>query len=290
MKIMGSPAPAPAPVDTEQTSVPEDVGHTTWSQRVRSLLLGPHGGGTTRRRASDAVRVGIAAVLVGICVPLMQANTSVEIHVTELITPPPSGLHWLITALWFVGSIGVIVTLVLVGLLVPRLTAVRQMGVAALAALAVCLLLDALLGSSGGRPPISDFAGFNPRFPVVAAGHRHCGRTGGPALPEPSHASPCDRRRLDRRHLRGGRCLRSPARCHRRRNRGVGHGGRLPPRYGRAQRASLRGRGDRCGPRPAGRSARADLHGAPGVGRGVLRRHGHGGPAARTRGLRARRR
>ena len=97
----------------------------------------------------------------------MQANTSVEIHVTELITPPPSGLHWLITALWFLGSIGVIVTLVLVGLLVPRLTAVRQMGVAALAALAVCLLLDALLGSSGGRPPISDFAGFNPRFPVA---------------------------------------------------------------------------------------------------------------------------
>ena len=167
MKIMGSPAPAPAPADTELTSVPEDVGHTTWSQRVRSLLLGPHGGGTTRRRASDAVRVGIAAVLVGICVPLMQANTSVEIHVTELITPPPSGLHWLITALWFLGSIGVIVTLVLVGLLVPRLTAVRQMGVAALAALAVCLLLDALLGSSGGRPPISDFAGFNPRFPVA---------------------------------------------------------------------------------------------------------------------------
>ena len=163
MKIMGSPAPAA----TELTSLPGDVGHTSWSQRVRSLLLGPHGGGTTRRRASDAVRVGIAVVLVAICVPLVQANTSVEIHVTELITPPPSGLDWLITALWFLGSIGVIVTVVLVGLLVPRLTAVRQMGIAALAALAVCLLLDALLGSSGGRPPIADFAGFNPRFPVV---------------------------------------------------------------------------------------------------------------------------
>ena len=163
MKIMGSPAPAAS----ELTSLPEDVGHTSWSQRVRSLLLGPHGGGTTRRRASDAVRVGVAVVLLVICVPLVQANTSVEIHVTELITPPPSGLDWLITALWFLGSIGVIVTVVLVGLLVPRLTAVRQMGIAALAALAVCLLLDALLGSSGGRPPISDFAGFNPRFPVV---------------------------------------------------------------------------------------------------------------------------
>jgi uncharacterized protein (TIRG00374 family) len=163
MKIMASPAPG----GTELTSVPDDVGHTSWSQRVRSLLLGPHGGGTTRRRASDAVRVGIAAVLVVICVPLVQANTSVEIHVTELITPPPSGIHWLITALWFVGSIGVIVTLVLIGLLVPRLRAVRQMGLAGLAALAICLLLDALLGTTAGRPPLSDLTGFNPRFPVL---------------------------------------------------------------------------------------------------------------------------
>ena len=163
MKIMGSPAPA----GTELPSLPEDIGHTSWSQRVRSLLLGPHGGGTTRRRASDAVRVAIAVVLVVICVPLVQANTSLEIHVTELITPPPSGIHWLITAPWFLGSIGVIVTLVLVGLLVPRLAAVRQMGVAGLAALAICLLLDALLGPSAGRPPIPDFAGFNPRFPII---------------------------------------------------------------------------------------------------------------------------
>ena len=163
MKIMGSAAPA----GIELTSVPEDVGHTSWSQRVRSLLLGPRGGGTTRRRASDAVRVGMAAVLVVICVPLVQANTSVEIHVTELITPPPSGIHWLITALWFLGSVGVIVTLVLVGLLVPRLAAVRQMAVAGVAALLVCLLLGALLGPAAGRPPIPDFAGFNPRFPIL---------------------------------------------------------------------------------------------------------------------------
>jgi uncharacterized protein (TIRG00374 family) len=163
MKIMGSPAPA----GTELPSVPDDIVRTSWSQRVRSLLLGPHGGGTTRRRASDAVRVGIAAVLVVICVPLVQANTSLEIHVTELIAPPPSGIDWLITALWFLGSIGVILTLVLVGLLVPRLAAVRQMGVAGLAALAICLLLEALLGSSAGRPPIPDFAGFNPRFPTI---------------------------------------------------------------------------------------------------------------------------
>jgi glycosyltransferase 2 family protein len=163
MKVM-----EPAGSDgTGSAPVREDVGHTPWSQRVRSLLLGPHGGGTTRRRASDAVRVGVAVVLVVICVPLVQANTSVEIHVSELLTPPPNGVRWLITALWFVGSIGVIVALVLIGLLVPRLTAVRQMALAGLAALAVCLLLDALLGSSAGRPPVPDLSGFDPRFPVL---------------------------------------------------------------------------------------------------------------------------
>lgn len=153
--------------DAESAPGPDDVGHTSWRQRVRSLLLGPHGGGTTRRRASDAVRVGLAAVLVVICVPLVQANTSVEIHVSELLTPPPAGVRWLITALWFAGSIGVMVALVLIGLLVPRLTAVRQMAAAGVAALAVCLLLDALLGSSAGRPPVPDLSGFNPRFPVL---------------------------------------------------------------------------------------------------------------------------
>jgi uncharacterized protein (TIRG00374 family) len=163
MKVMRTAAPA----GTDRSPAPREVGHTPWNERVRSLVLGPHGGGTTRRRASDAVRVGVAAVMLVICVPLAQANTSVEIHVTELLSPPPTGIQWLITAIWFVGSIGVTVALVLIGLLVPRLTAVRQMGVAGVAALLVCILLDALLGPAAGRPPIPDFSGFDPRFPIL---------------------------------------------------------------------------------------------------------------------------
>src|SRR5580700_9350947 len=122
MKLMGTGA-AIATGRGRRTDPPSDVGHTSWGQRVRSLVLGPHGGGTTRRRASDAVRVGLAAVLLVICIPLVDANTSVEIHVTELITPPPSGIRWLITAIWFVGSLGVTAALILLGLLVPRLKA-----------------------------------------------------------------------------------------------------------------------------------------------------------------------
>jgi glycosyltransferase 2 family protein len=168
MKIMGTGAPADRAIaGTDPGVAPGTLGHTPWSQRVRSLLLGPHGGGTTRRRASDAVRIGLALVLLTICVPLAQANTAVEIHLTELLTPPPTGIHWLITAIWFAGSVGVTVCLVLIGLLVPRLAAVRQMAVAGVAALLICLLLDALLGPAAGRPAIPEFSGFDPRFPIA---------------------------------------------------------------------------------------------------------------------------
>jgi hypothetical protein len=96
-----------------------------------------------------------ATLVVIVCTPLAAANTSVEIHLTELLTPPPTGVRWLITALWFLGSLGVVITLLLVGLLVPRLAAVRQMALARAAAAAVCLLIDVVLGSAVGRPSSS---------------------------------------------------------------------------------------------------------------------------------------
>jgi hypothetical protein len=42
-------------------------------------VLKPRGGGT-RRRASDAVRLGLAVLLVAVSVPLIRANTQVEIE------------------------------------------------------------------------------------------------------------------------------------------------------------------------------------------------------------------
>ncbi len=135
MKLMGRA------VDEEGAvpSPPIEGHHAPWSRRVRSLVFGPQGGGTTRRRASDVVRLATAVALIVVLVPLADANTSVEIHVTELLTPPPTGIHWLISALWFLGSVGVIVALVLLGLLVPRLTAVRQMALAVVVTILVCL-------------------------------------------------------------------------------------------------------------------------------------------------------
>jgi hypothetical protein len=92
--------------------------------RLRAAVLGPRGGGTTRR-ASDAFRLGFAVVLVVVSVPVMRANSAAELSVVHALNPPPAAIRWLVTSVFWLGSAGVIVLLVILGLLVPRLAAVR---------------------------------------------------------------------------------------------------------------------------------------------------------------------
>jgi hypothetical protein len=86
------------------------------------------------------------------------------------------------------GSFGVIALLAVLGLLVPRLLAVRQMAVAGLATLGVCLALDALLGPAGGRPPIPALHGIDASYPVTQlAVALAVALTGLPFLSRPMH-------------------------------------------------------------------------------------------------------
>ena len=71
------------------------------------------------------------------------------------LNPPPTAIRWLVTTVFWLGSIGVIVVLVILGLLVPRLAAVRWTAVAAVITWGVCLLLGEILGPSAGRPALS---------------------------------------------------------------------------------------------------------------------------------------
>jgi uncharacterized protein (TIRG00374 family) len=177
---------AAAPGEVAARPVP--VTRHRGAERLRSLVLGPRGGGVTRRRASDAVRLGVAILLVAICVPLIRANTSLEIQLTKLLTPPPTGIRWLVSTLWQLGSFGVIAALALVGLVVPRLAAVRQMAIAAGATLGMCLLLSALLGPAGGRPPIPQLPDVSSSFPVTQlAVAMAVALTGLPFLSRPMH-------------------------------------------------------------------------------------------------------
>jgi hypothetical protein len=130
-------------------------------------VLGPRGGGTTRRRASDAFRLGLAVVVVAVSIPVMKANSAAELSMVHAVHPPPAAISWLVTTVFWLGSAGVSVLLVLVGLLVPRLTAVRWTAVAAALTWGVCILLGAVLGPTAGRPPVSELAGLNAGYPVT---------------------------------------------------------------------------------------------------------------------------
>ena len=141
--------------------------HHQLAERLRAAVLGPRGGGTTRRRASDAFRLGLAVVVVAVSIPVMRANSAVELSIVHAVHPPPAAISWLVTTVFWIGSAGVSVLLVIVGLLVPRLTAVRWTAVAAVLTWGVCILLGAVLGPAAGRPPLSDLSGVNTGYPVT---------------------------------------------------------------------------------------------------------------------------
>ena len=65
------------------------------------------------------------------------------------VHPPPASISWLVTTVFWLGSAGVSVLLVIVGLLVPRLSAIRWTAVAAVLTWGVCILLGVF---SGRRP------------------------------------------------------------------------------------------------------------------------------------------
>jgi glycosyltransferase 2 family protein len=145
----------------------EGVPGTRHRQRLRSTVLGPRGGGTTRRRASDAFRLALAVVVVLVSIPVMQANSAAELSIVRAVHPPPAAISWLVTSVFWLGSAGVIVLLVIVGLLVPRLTAIRWAAVAGGLTWGVCALLGVVLGSAAGRPPVDALAGVDAGYPVT---------------------------------------------------------------------------------------------------------------------------
>src|SRR6516165_4550097 len=178
--MVGSQRPWHLPTDSGTSGVPRrrslmatatsegvPTAHHRLAGRLRAAVLGPRGGGTTRRRASDAFRLALAVIVVAASVPVMQANSAAELRIVNAVHPPPEAISWLVTTVFWLGSAGVSVLLVIVGLMVPRLTAVRWIAVAAVLTWGVCIVLAAVLGPAAGRPPISELSGVNTDYPVT---------------------------------------------------------------------------------------------------------------------------
>jgi hypothetical protein len=141
--------------------------HHPLAERLRAAVLGPRGGGTTRRRASDAFRLGLAVIVVAVSIPVMKANSAAELNIVHAVHPPPAAISWLVTTVFWLGSAGVSVLLVVIALMVPRLAAVRWTAVAAVLTWGVCIALGAVLGPAAGRPPVSELAGLDAGYPVT---------------------------------------------------------------------------------------------------------------------------
>jgi hypothetical protein len=117
--------------------------------------------------------LGLAVVVVAASIPVMRANSAAELSIVRVLHPPPAAISWLVTSVFWLGSAGVIMLLVIVGLLVPRLTAVRHMAVAA----ALTRGVRALLGAAGKRcrstpSPAPRWAGASPRACTWPWAHR----------------------------------------------------------------------------------------------------------------------
>ena len=138
-------------------------GNRPW----RSIMLAPVGDGQTRRRGSDIVRVIVSVVVLLLCLVIVRANSHAEHAVFSVLTSPPDGVRWLVTAVWWIGSVGVVLALVAVTLLSRRWSAVRDVLVSGSGAWLIGLGISALVGVNGDRPPDSAFHGVTLAFPIA---------------------------------------------------------------------------------------------------------------------------
>ena len=87
------------------------------ARRWRSLVFAAPGDGSVRRRPSDVVRLVTAVVLLGLLLGGHPGRSRRRRHLVDAVVPPPEGLHWILTALWFIGSFGAIAALAVLALL-----------------------------------------------------------------------------------------------------------------------------------------------------------------------------
>jgi uncharacterized membrane protein YbhN (UPF0104 family) len=133
----------------------------------RAIVFAPVGDGQTRRRGSDAVRLGAAVLAVLICWLATKANSNTEHSIATTLSSPPNGIRWLVSTIWWVASIGTIALVAVLGLASRRWSACRDIALAGLGSWVVCLILDAVLGPTGGRPPDPSLHGLDLTFPVA---------------------------------------------------------------------------------------------------------------------------
>ncbi len=143
---------------------------TPWrmkGRRWRAVVFAPVGDGQTRRRGSDAVKLGLAALALVVCWLGTKTNSNLEHTIATTLGSPPNGVRWLISSIWWITSLGVVAVIAFMTLMSRRLSAIRDIAVSGAAAWLLCILSAVVLGTDGGRPPASGYGHVDLAFPVA---------------------------------------------------------------------------------------------------------------------------
>ena len=159
-----APVPSTLPVTEDRR---DPVGSRRGNRPWRSIVFAPVGDGQTRRRGSDAFRLGAAAVSVLLCWLVVGANSSTEHAIATTMSSAPNGIRWLVSVIWWVASIGVVVLIAAMTLVSRRWSAIRDVGLSGALSWIACLIVAELVGPTGGRPPDASLQNFNLSFPVA---------------------------------------------------------------------------------------------------------------------------
>jgi uncharacterized membrane protein YbhN (UPF0104 family) len=100
-----------------------------------------------------------------IAIPVAR-HEDIQKSISNAVHPPPQGVAWLVTLVWFLGTIGVIVLTVLVTALLHRLEVLRDVAVGAGLALAACFGVQWLFGVTAGFSSDPTFTGVNLGYPI----------------------------------------------------------------------------------------------------------------------------
>ncbi len=102
-----------------------------------------------------------------VCWLATKANSNSEHTIATTLSSPPDGIRWLVSTIWWVASVGTIALVAVLALVSRRWSAIRDITLAGLGSWLVCVILDAILGPTGGRPPDPSLHGLDLTFPVA---------------------------------------------------------------------------------------------------------------------------
>ena len=132
----------------------------------RAVLFAPVGDGQTRRRGSDLVKAGLSISVILLCWLAMKVNPSSERALIQAVRPVPNGLSWLVTSVGWVGSLGLVAVVIVLGLISRRTVLMRDAVAAGASAWLASTVLVMGLGANGGRPTSGAPLGYDLAFPV----------------------------------------------------------------------------------------------------------------------------